>query len=77
MIEGAQAADEELPVHAEVEQAGAERHREAQAGEDERRGADQGLGDGSKGRRDVLGVPLWIAATMRAGLPIAPENIAP
>ena len=33
-----------------------ERHREAQAGEDEWRGADQGLGDGSKGCRDVVGV---------------------
>ena len=52
--EGAQAADEELPVHAEVEQPGLERHREAQAGEDERRGADQGLGDGSKGCGDVV-----------------------
>ena len=56
VIDGAQAADEELPVHAEVEQAGAERHREAQAGEDERRGADQGFGDGSEGCRDVVGV---------------------
>ena len=54
--EGAQAADSELPVHAEVEQAGLERHREAQAGEDERRGADQGLGHGSKGSRDVVSV---------------------
>ena len=33
-----------------------ERHREAQAGEDERRGADQGLGDGPEGCRDVVGV---------------------
>ena len=53
---GAQAADEELALDAEVEQAGVERDREAQAGEDERRRADQGLGDGSKGGRDVVGV---------------------
>ncbi len=53
---GAQAADEELPVRSEVDQAGVERHREAQADEDERRGADQRFGDGSNGCRDVVGV---------------------
>ena len=55
-MEGAQATDQELPVRSEVDQAGVERHREAQADEDERRGADQGLGDRSKGCRDVVGV---------------------
>ena len=54
--EGPQAADEELPVHSEVDQAGTERHHEAQAGEDERRGADQGFGHGSECCRDVVGV---------------------
>jgi hypothetical protein len=34
---------EELPVRSEVDQPGAERHRETQGDEDERRGADQGL----------------------------------
>ena len=55
MIHGADAAHQELPFHAQVEQAGAERHHEAQAGEDEGRGADQRLGEGSDGGRDVLG----------------------
>ena len=54
--EGAQAADEELPVHPEVDEAGLERHRKAQAGEDEWRGGDQCFGHRSDGCRDVVGV---------------------